>query len=51
MWSVGISPDDDYILRLTPVEANETKPMEMRDGYMYYNGLKSDESFLAAGVR
>ena len=51
MWSVGISPNDDYILRPTPVEITDTVPLEMRDGYMYYSGQKSDQSFLAAGVR
>ena len=50
-WSIGLSDNDSFIMRPVVIDVEQAAHVEMKEGYFWFNGEKSERSFLETGVR
>ena len=50
-WSIGLSDYDEFIMRAVYVSREHAYNMMVKDGYLWYNDVKTDWSFIGAGIR
>ena len=50
-WSIGLSPNDSFLMRPVTVARHDASHMEIKDGLFWYNGQVTEYSLREAGVR
>ena len=50
-WSIGLTEDDDFLMRPIVVIRDEARQMEIKDGMFWYNGQMTQYSLREVGVR
>ena len=50
-WAIGLSVNDTFIMRPIAVERPDAFLMQIKEGFFWYNNVKTEWSFMEVGIR